>query len=65
MEEKKQRPELRRKQLSKMNGEDLVRYRKKDFERKWKAKILLEKSLISSTASDISTISNKSPYRNP
>ena len=34
MEEKKQRSELRRKQLSKMNGEDLVRYRKKDFERK-------------------------------
>ena len=65
MEEKKQRSELRRKQLSKANGKDLVRYRKKDFGRKWKAKILLEKSLISSTASDISTISNKSPNRNP
>ena len=36
----------------------------KKTERKRKAKVLSEQTLNSSTASDISTISDESPYRN-
>ena len=64
MKENKRRLELRRKQLSKMNEEDLIKYRKKRLWKKKKAKVLLEQSLSSSTASVISTISDKRPYRN-
>ena len=38
MKENKRRSELRRKQLSKMNEEDLIKCRKKDCERKKKQK---------------------------
>ena len=45
-------------------NEDLAKYRKKRLWKKKEVKVLLEQSLNSSTARDISTTSDESPYRN-
>ena len=47
-----------------MSKEDLAMYRKKDCKRKREAKVLSDQTLNSSIPSNISTISNETPYRN-